>query len=68
MMNTVTQYSAVSNLKTRGVFVSRFKVFLTLFVILSLVIVLVVLAVLLANENGGNECSGTKDAARISGK
>lgn len=67
-MNTVTQYSAVSNLETHGVFVSRFKIFLTLFVILTLAIVLVVLAVLLANEKGEDKCDGPKDDARVSGE
>ena len=64
-----TEYSAVRNLETRGLFVSRVKAFVALLAFVSLVVVVVVLAALLAHERGKeNSARVIKDDATGLGK
>ena len=62
------EYFAVSTLEARGLFVSRVKIALAIFVILLLLITVVTLGVLLAHEKRKDRSYQTTDERSFGGK
>ena len=67
-MFKLPKYFAVSNLEVCGLFVSRVKIALAIFVISLLLIIVVTLGVLLAHEKGKDRSYQTTDERSFGGK